>query len=249
MPSSTPRTTAPVAAQRTMPIRRLAAVSALTLALGAAAFAIAPPAHAHNYVVSTTPGENETLTELPAEFSVTTNEDMLDVAGDGSGFALQIVDADGRHYGDGCVTVSGPSISTAAAIGEPGDYELLYQYVSADGHTLSGSLPFVWAPEGPVTTSIGRDAPPVCGAEPEAVPSEEPATPEPSPTPPPVESESPAAEPDERPTTPDDATDSDEAGISTAARVALIVGGIGVVAVLGAVVFLLLRKARAPGRG
>lgn len=126
-----------------------AAVAALVVLL------TATPAAAHNYLVDSTPTAGEVLTALPAEFSVTTNEALLDLGGSGSGFGLEIIDADGLYYGDGCVTVEGATMSAVAEIGEPGEYTLVYQLVSADGHTVSDSFGFEWAPDGDVEASTG----------------------------------------------------------------------------------------------
>jgi len=135
----------------------------LTLVVGPAL-----PASAHNAVVSTTPEEGETLTEAPEFFVVTTNEAMLDVGGEGAGFAIQVTDGNGLYYGDGCVDVGGPSMSTPAALGEAGDYTMAFQYVSADGHTLSDTLAFRYEPAAGAEASTGSPVPPSCGGEPAA---------------------------------------------------------------------------------
>ncbi|GMA89548.1 copper resistance CopC family protein [Homoserinibacter gongjuensis] len=109
------------------------------LAVGTAAAALvlfaAVPASAHSQLVGSTPAEGETLAELPAEFSVTMNERLLDDAGL-SAFALRVRDAGGLYYGDGCLQVADDTMSTAAAIGPAGDYVLEWQVVSADGHPV-----------------------------------------------------------------------------------------------------------------
>jgi copper resistance protein C len=130
------------------------AAAALTVA-ALAVLATAGPASAHNYLVASTPEAGEVLTDLPERFSVTTNEALLDLGGSGSAFGIEIRDAAGLYYGDGCVEVEGPSMSTEAALGEPGEYTFVYQLVSADGHTVSDSFGFTWAPEGGVEASTG----------------------------------------------------------------------------------------------
>lgn len=133
-------------------MRRLAAAAVVGIAL---VLVTAAPASAHNYVVDSTPAQGSTLTELPEHFSVTTNDPLLDLGGDGSGFGLEVVDANGLYYGDGCVTIEGPSIFMTAQLGEPGEYSLVYQVVSADSHTVSGEIPFTWAPSGDYTATAG----------------------------------------------------------------------------------------------
>ena len=143
---------------------------AITALLVAAVVAVpvlglAAPAQAHNYLVSSTPAEGETLTELPAQFSVTTNGDLLSLGGSTAGFALEIRDAAGLYYGDGCVTVDGPTMSEAAALGEAGDYTMLWQLISTDGHTVSGEVAFSWAPADDTAASEGTETPAACGNE------------------------------------------------------------------------------------
>ena len=138
----------------------------------------AAPASAHSYLVSSTPTADETLTELPEEFSITMNENLLDLAGDGTGFGMLVRDDAGLYYGDGCVTISGATLSTPAALGEAGTYTLIYQVVSADGHPVSEEFTFEWAPGEGFDAATGSDAAPGCGGE-AATPApetEEPAT-------------------------------------------------------------------------
>ncbi|MEO7146366.1 MAG: copper resistance protein CopC [Terrimesophilobacter sp.] len=137
----------------------LAGIVAAVAVLG-----LATPAHAHNYYVDSTPSENDVLTNLPDEFVVTTNDNLLDLGAGNGGFLLETVGPDGLYYGDGCVTVSGPSVTTTAAVGPPGAYTLNWQVVSTDGHTESGVVPFTWQPPADyVATSTGSTSPPNCG--------------------------------------------------------------------------------------
>jgi len=140
-------------------MKRVGAAVALGLL---AVLLTATPASAHNYLVSSTPTAGETLTALPEHFSVTTNEPLLDLGGDGSGFGIEIIDANGLYYGDGCVTVEGPTVYTMPEIGEAGTYRLVYQVVSADGHTVSDEFTFDWAPEAGFVASAGSATPGDC---------------------------------------------------------------------------------------
>ncbi len=140
-----------------------AAVGAIIVAaatIGLVGFAA--PAAAHNVLAASTPEAGETLTELPPQFSVTTNDEMLALPGS-QGFALQIRDAAGTYYGDGCVDVVGATMSATAAAGAPGEYTMLWQAVSSDGHSIDGEIPFTWAPSADVDPDPGSATPPVCG--------------------------------------------------------------------------------------
>jgi methionine-rich copper-binding protein CopC len=145
-------------------MRRILSVALVGVAAAALVLAAAAPAAAHNYVVESTPAEGEVLTALPEAWEVVTNETML--YADDAVFGLWARDADGLFYGDGCVEVTGSRMSAAPVIGAPGDYTLVYALISADGHPLTGEIPFEWAGEAEVATGSAR-----CGAaasEPEA---------------------------------------------------------------------------------
>ncbi|MEO6942422.1 MAG: copper resistance CopC family protein [Terrimesophilobacter sp.] len=126
----------------------------------------AAPAVAHNYYLSSTPGINEVLTKLPDAFTVTTNDNLLDLNGTGGGFYIEVIGPDGLYYGDGCVTVNGPSVSMPAALGPAGDYTLMWQVVSTDGHTVSDKFRFTWKPAPNAETStVGSTTVPNCGGK------------------------------------------------------------------------------------
>jgi methionine-rich copper-binding protein CopC len=152
-------------------MRRIVSVALVGFAAAALVLAAAAPAAAHNYVVSSTPAEDEVLTALPEAWEVVTNETML--YADDAVFGVWARDTDGLFYGDGCVEVSGSRMSAAPVIGAAGDYTLVYALISADGHPLTGEVPFEWAGEAEVAT--GSAEPARCGAEPtepdEAAPS------------------------------------------------------------------------------
>jgi len=144
-------------------MRRAIAIVALTA--GAVLFGAAAPAQAHSFLVSSTPAEGSVLTSLPETFEVRMNEDLLDLVGDGTGFGIRIVDADGLYYGDGQLTIAGDTLSTPAALGEAGDYTFIYQVVSADGHPVSDEFDFTWDPPADFVPSEGADAPPGASGE------------------------------------------------------------------------------------
>lgn len=203
---------------------------ALTLGIALLVAVSASPAHAHSYLVESTPAAGSVVTELPEMFSVTTNEQLLDLTGNADGFALQVIDSAGRYFGDGCLSVTGATLSAGASLGDAGDYRVIWQVVSEDGHPVSGEFAFTWLPTDAEQSSGGSAAPPVCGeAEPTPTAS---ATAEPRPTAIALPTSAPA---DER----------GDVDLGTA----LLVGGI-VAALLGAaaltVVLLALRSRKRP---
>ena len=151
---------------------RAAVVLVVSALVFAPAVAFASAAQAHDSVIASTPTDGEVLRELPAKFSVTTNEALLTLDGTASGFALEVVDSAGYYYGDGCLTVSGATLSTPAALGEPGDYVLIWQVVSGDGHPASGEITFSWEPPDAAAPAPAAATPPVCsGVEPSSAAS------------------------------------------------------------------------------
>lgn len=150
-------------------MRRALAVLALA---GAAVLATAAPATAHSYLVDSSPGDGAVVTESLSEASVTMNENVLDLTGDGSGFALRVLDADGLHYETGCPVIDGRDVAAPVTLGAAGDYRVLYQVVSADGHTVSDELDFTWQPPADHTAAAGAEVSPceISGVAAEAEP-------------------------------------------------------------------------------
>ena len=139
----------------------------LTIALGlGAVLAVAGPASAHNQIVASTPSPNETLTALPARFAIDTNNVLLDIGGTGRGFAFEIEGPDGKFYEDGCVSIVDDNMFTTARLGAPGKYTIIFQIVSADGHAVSGTIPFTWAPASTSVVTPGASSPPGCDGGP-----------------------------------------------------------------------------------
>lgn len=124
---------------------------------------------AHAAVIGSTPADGATVTEQPGTFSVVMNEEILSVSGADSANAIQITDAAGRFYGDGCLTVEGDTASIDAELGEPGDYTLTYQVVSGDGHPVSDTVAFTFEPAAAEAGAPGTAEAPVCG---QAAPAE-----------------------------------------------------------------------------
>lgn len=142
--------------------RRAVSLGLGALFVAASVLGLAAPAWAHNYLVSSDPAAGQVLTKLPSRFIITTNEGLLDLSGHGAGFAFDVEDSHHQFYGNGCVTVSGPSMSVAPVIGAAGRYSVIWQIVSADGHIVSNSYSFTWKPSGPFTPAVGASHPQDC---------------------------------------------------------------------------------------
>ncbi|PPH85358.1 MULTISPECIES: copper resistance CopC family protein [unclassified Rathayibacter] len=141
--------------------RRKALVAATAIGL-LGSIAVAAPASAHNYLVSTTPAADSTVTEQPGTLVLTTNDDLLVLGTDGTAAALRVVGPDGLYYGDGCVSVVGPEASMPLELGAAGEYEVTWQVVSTDGHPVSGQYAFDWTPADGTALADGSDSVPDC---------------------------------------------------------------------------------------
>jgi len=128
--------------------------------------------------------------------------------------SMDVLGPDGLHYATACATVSGATVEVPAALGEPGDYTVEWRAVSADGHPISGEFAFTWVPADGVELATG--------AEVAACPSATGA------------STDAAAEPTE-------ATETDAAD-GSAADLFWVLGAVGVVAIAGAVTWLVVRR-------
>jgi methionine-rich copper-binding protein CopC len=109
----------------------------------------AAPAYAHNSVVGTAPAAGSVVTEQPGVVSITTNDNLLDLSGEGAGSAIPVsgpADAP-RYFGDGCATIAGPTLSSEVQLGQPGEYTVVWQTVSTDGHSISDTFTFTWQPD------------------------------------------------------------------------------------------------------
>ncbi|WP_244285810.1 copper resistance CopC family protein [Cryobacterium zongtaii] len=126
--------------------------------------ATAAPAFAHNYLVGSTPAAGSIVTEQPGTVSITTNDNLLDLSGQGDGSVIQVTGpADApRYYGDGCSTIAGPTLETAVQLGQPGEYTVTWQVVSTDGHPISDTFSFTWQPDAAQVLNEGSATAPEC---------------------------------------------------------------------------------------
>ncbi|GAA0999033.1 hypothetical protein GCM10009563_24010 [Subtercola frigoramans] len=134
----------------------------------AVAMAIAPAgtASAHDYVVSSSPTADLTVTQLVSSVSVTFNDLVLDLSGDGSSSVVEVTGPDGgsTHFETGCASILGRVVSAPVALGAAGAYQVSWQVVSSDGHPVSGSFGFSYNPTESSTPSAGSATAPACGS-------------------------------------------------------------------------------------
>ena len=126
----------------------------------------AASASAHDFLVSSSPARGSTVTVPMSEVSLTFNDLVLDLSGDGSSAIVDVTgpDAQTTHYETGCPSILGRTVSAPVALGVAGDYVVTWQIVSSDGHPVSDSLSFTYAPPAGAVVAAGSASAPACGA-------------------------------------------------------------------------------------
>jgi methionine-rich copper-binding protein CopC len=125
-------------------------MTGLAIAAATAVFSLSPlAAQAHDEVVSTSPAAGTTVAPGDVELAVTFNEDIMKNP-DLSGEVIEVVDSlnDTIQLQAGCLTVSGPTLSTKVNIQNPGDYTVNWRSVSNDGHPNEGTFAFTVSDNG-----------------------------------------------------------------------------------------------------
>lgn len=141
--------------------RRFAAFAAV---VAAAALTLLPAtaASAHDYLVQAQPASGAVQTDALTQVSLTFNDRVLDLTGNGSSAILQVTSG-GRYFETGCPTILGDSVTAPVALGAAGAYTVDWQIVSADGHTVSGTYGFEYKPASGATPDAAGSASPTCG--------------------------------------------------------------------------------------
>lgn len=142
--TTTPRTATPFA-------RAATAILALA-ALLATMVGLAAPASAHARLEASSPKEGSTLTATPPEIMLRFNEPIQ------SGLNEVSVRTGSTDATDGDLEVDGSTVYQPLKSSLPaGSYTVSYKVVSADGHPISGSYSFTYAPPGGDTGPSGSE--------------------------------------------------------------------------------------------
>ena len=122
----------------------MGAVGVAAAVLAAAALALLPAtaASAHDYLVSSTPAANSTVSAATPQITLTFDDIVLDDGGHGA--LVQVTDASGRNFETDCASVDARNVTVPVALGAPGAYRVTWQIVSADGHPVSDSIQFTY---------------------------------------------------------------------------------------------------------
>jgi len=132
------------------------AVAALAAAAVVAPLAAAP-ASAHDYLVDSSPKAGSTQTTPIDSVKLTFDDVVLDLSKTGPGALLQVTGPNGagKHFETGCPTISDRKVTVPVALGGPGKYLVTWQIVSADGHVVSDSIQFTYAPPAGTKAAAG----------------------------------------------------------------------------------------------
>lgn len=129
----------------------LFALSSLTL--------IAPPAAAHDELISASPAADESVEGIPPEVRLVFSGVLSPEAG---ATAVDVLDAAGVSIADGEPVVEENTVTQAldAASDASGEFRVLWRVVSSDGHPISGEYTFtVAAPPAPSPTDTATTEP------------------------------------------------------------------------------------------
>ncbi|MGN9782982.1 copper resistance CopC family protein [Nonomuraea sp. ZG12] len=146
-------------------MRRLVTV----LLLACAAMAIAPPAQAHNVLISSDPKDGATLSAPPGQITLVFDQPVR------QGYAqIGVTGADGSAWADGATTVAAERVTVKVKpLTTGGAYVVGYRILSADGHPVTGKIGFTLTGGG-TPTGAPQDA----GTEPDTAAQQDAAAPQ-----------------------------------------------------------------------
>lgn len=100
-------------------------------------------ANAHSRLMNSDPSSGQILDQISQVMTLTFNEDLIEIEGEQVN-TLQLNYVDSGEDSALEVSIAGPDIvgSVPAGTYPSGKYELSYRVVSADGHPISGVIPF-----------------------------------------------------------------------------------------------------------
>ncbi|KQQ51369.1 MULTISPECIES: copper resistance CopC family protein [unclassified Plantibacter] len=122
---------------------------AIPLTLGAA------PASAHDQLLASTPGDGAALDASPTEVTLQYSDSVLTI-----GAIVLLVDQDEHNWITGEPILNGSDVTARIDDTLPtGAYEIRWRVVSADGHPISGLIPFTVGDAAPVESAPATTTP------------------------------------------------------------------------------------------
>ena len=142
-------------------MRKAKIVSAVVVA--AALSLTSSPAFSHGVVEERSPAPDSVVQESPVKVSVTADSLFSGPGGSQRRVDIFLKDSEGLFYGENCVEILDFTASKVISLGRAGTYTVVYQAISADGHTLSDSYTFTFEPNSEHEPASGNTAPVLCG--------------------------------------------------------------------------------------
>ncbi|WP_169924512.1 copper resistance protein CopC [Flavimobilis soli] len=141
--------------------RRLVRRSLAALALAVVAFfCSAGVAIAHDQLVDSVPASGERLDDVPAEVRLTFSGELMDI-----GTTVVVADAAGQDWAASAPVLDGAALTVPLAPDLPdGAYTVRWRVVSADGHPVSGTVPFQVGDRSPSGMTASRGSEPAPAA-------------------------------------------------------------------------------------
>ncbi len=123
----------------------------------------AGPASAHNYLVTSTPAPGSVVTEPLGAVTLEFNDVVLNLVTNTS--FVEVTDAQGAHFETACPTTADRTVTAPIALGAAGEYRIVWQIVSADGHVVSDQQVFTYEPAAGVPEAAGSATAPCPSAD------------------------------------------------------------------------------------
>lgn len=98
------------------------------------------PASAHEELVDQTPAANSVVEAGRVKISLEFSNDLLVLSG--SGAEILVTGVDGELLNKGCALVDKRNAVLEIELDQPGEYQVAWRVVSADGHPISDSFGF-----------------------------------------------------------------------------------------------------------
>ncbi|WP_019811349.1 copper resistance CopC family protein [Saccharomonospora halophila] len=152
------------------------ALTTLTVLVGA------PPAAAHNVLISSDPADGDRLATAPEAVTLTFDQPVQDAGTN----EVAVTGPDGEAWAEGTVTIDGAEATAPLRpLGPAGEYVIGFRVLSADGHPVSDEIRFTLTEPGPAAgdtggpgtdgTAEGDPPPPSVRQVPDSVVPEDPA--------------------------------------------------------------------------
>lgn len=122
------------------------ALATLTVLVGA------PPAAAHNVLISSDPADGDRLDTAPGEVTLTFDQPIQDVGTN----EVAVTGPDGAAWAEGTVTIDGAEATAPLRpLGPAGEYVIGFRVLSADGHSVTDEIRFTLTEPGPAAGDTG----------------------------------------------------------------------------------------------